>query len=54
MMQDRYFGWAILTKCDQYFSDVDFPVIESILIEVVKMYYASVLQLRQVVCTLTS
>ena len=26
----RYIGWAILTKRDPYFSDVDFPVIESI------------------------
>ena len=23
----RYIGWAILTKWDPYFSDVDFPVI---------------------------
>ena len=49
----RYIGWDILIKRDLYFSDVNFPVIESIWIEVVKMYYVSVLQLRQVVCILT-
>ena len=52
-MRQRCIGWAILIKSDILFSDVDFPVIENIWIEVERMYYASVFQLREVVCTLT-